>query len=191
LTARVGLPPDTGWKRGADADYLSELVAYWADSYDWRVHERRIQSLPWAEVDVDGANYRVLHQRSSDEAATVVLLHGWPDSVLRYERALPLLTDVNVVVPALPGFPYAPPLKEPGMSMTAMAAAVEAMMARLGYESYVVSGGDVYEFIHSRRLRTDVRRAGLSGRRSGLADDGGGLRLGTGDETSHVGGGTG
>jgi pimeloyl-ACP methyl ester carboxylesterase len=142
-TNRIGLPPDTGWEHGVDADYLSELVAYWADSYDWRVHERRIQSLPWAEVAADGAKYRVLHQKSSDDAATVVLLHGWPDSVLRYERVLPLLTDVNVVVPALPGFPFAPPLKEPGMSMTAMAAVVEAMMAGLGYENYVVSGGDV------------------------------------------------
>ena len=48
--------------------------------------------------------------------AVVVLLHGWPDSVLRYERVMPLLADLNVVVPALPGFPFAPPLTKPGMS---------------------------------------------------------------------------
>jgi pimeloyl-ACP methyl ester carboxylesterase len=142
-TNRVGLPQGTGWDRGADADYLTELVSHWADSYDWRVHEQRIRSLPWAGVDVDGTKYPVLHQTSSANAPAVVLLHGWPDSVLRYERVLPLLEDLNVVVPALPGFPFAPPLTKPGMSMTAMAEVVETMMAGLGHESYVVSGGDV------------------------------------------------
>jgi pimeloyl-ACP methyl ester carboxylesterase len=140
---RVTLPHGTGWDRGIDTDYLSELVSYWADSYDWRGHEERIRSLPWATVDVAGTKYRVLHHKSSSDAATVVLLHGWPDSVLRYERVLPLLTDLNVVVPALPGYPFAPPLTQPGMSMKAMAEVVEAVMSGLGYQRYIVSGGDV------------------------------------------------
>jgi pimeloyl-ACP methyl ester carboxylesterase len=144
LAARaVRLPEGTGWDRGVDAAYLAELVSYWANSYDWRTHENRIQSLPWTEVVVDGTTYRTLHQSASDGAATVVLLHGWPDSVLRFERVLPLLTDLNVVVPCLPGFPFAPPLTEPGMSMTKMAEVVDGMMDALGYDRFVVSGGDV------------------------------------------------
>jgi epoxide hydrolase-like protein len=31
-TRRVPLPPGTGWSRGTDADYLADLVAYWAAS---------------------------------------------------------------------------------------------------------------------------------------------------------------
>jgi Epoxide hydrolase N terminus len=53
---RVRLPEGTGWERGIDAEYLTELVAYWADSYDWRGHEERIRSLPWATADVAGTN---------------------------------------------------------------------------------------------------------------------------------------
>ena len=196
-TNRVRLPEGTGWERGTDADYLAELVTYWADSYDWRAHEDRIRSLPWATVDIAGTNYRVLHQKSSNDAPTVVLLHGWPDSVLRYERVLPMLTDLNVVVPALPGFPFAPPLIKPGMSATAMAGVVEAVMSELGYQSYIVSGGDVgslvaerlsrasttkrlgaapdrcalYASVYRRRVRTDTRRTGLPVRRSAMADD--------------------
>jgi pimeloyl-ACP methyl ester carboxylesterase len=139
----VRLPQGTGWERGVDVDYLTELVSYWADSYDWRKHEQRIRSLPWASAAVRGRKYRALHQKSADGASTVVMLHGWPDSVLRYERVLPLMTDLNVVVPCLPGFPFAPPLTERGMSMTAMAEVVERIMGGLGYERYVVSGGDV------------------------------------------------
>jgi pimeloyl-ACP methyl ester carboxylesterase len=149
-TNRVRVPEGTGWERGIDTDYLAELVSYWADSYDWRAHEERIRSLPWATVDIAGTDYRVLHQKSSNEAPTVVLLHGWPDSVLRYERVLPLLADLNVIVPALPGFPFAPPLTKPGMSAGAMADVVDAMMSELGYQSYVVSGGDVGSLVAER-----------------------------------------
>jgi pimeloyl-ACP methyl ester carboxylesterase len=149
-TNRVRLPAGTGWERGIDTDYLTELVSYWVDSYDWRAHEDRIRSLPWATVDVAGTKYRVLHHKSSNDATTVVLLHGWPDSVLRYERVLPLLADLNVVVPALPGFPFAPPMTEAGMSVTAMAEVVEAVMSGLGYQKYIVSGGDVGSLVAER-----------------------------------------
>jgi pimeloyl-ACP methyl ester carboxylesterase len=142
-TNRVRLPEGTGWDRGTDADYLAELMAYWVNSYDWRLAEKRIQSLSWTAVTVGGTSYRVVHQTAPGATATVVLLHGWPDSILRFEKVLPLLTDLNAVVPALPGFPFAPPLTEPGMSMTKMAEVVEGMMSGLGYRRYVVSGGDV------------------------------------------------
>ena len=81
---RAQLPEGTGWERGVDVDYLAELVSYWANSYDWRIAERRIQSLPWTGVAVDGTTHRALQQAVSGGATTVVLLHGWPDSVLRF-----------------------------------------------------------------------------------------------------------
>jgi pimeloyl-ACP methyl ester carboxylesterase len=87
---------------------------------------------------------RLIHQRSVDpDAPVVVLLHGWPDSVLRFERVLPLLTDMHVVVPALPGFPFAPPLTTSGMSVNRIAEIVAGGLAELGYARYTVSGGDV------------------------------------------------
>jgi pimeloyl-ACP methyl ester carboxylesterase len=86
---------------------------------------------------------RVIRRPSSNPSATaVLLLHGWPDSVLRFERVLPLLQDLHVVVPALPGFPFALPLKEPA-SVAQIAVMAADAMAELGYDRYVVSGGDV------------------------------------------------
>jgi pimeloyl-ACP methyl ester carboxylesterase len=139
----VLLPRGVGWDRGTDADYLAEVVRYWAGSYDWRPHEDRIRALPWARTD-GGFPARCLHQRAADPGApVVVLLHGWPDSVLRFERVLPLLTDLHVVVPCLPGYPFAEPLTTTGMSTTAMAEVVAGLLAELGYHRYVVSGGDI------------------------------------------------
>ncbi len=141
---RTVLPQGVGWERGTDGDYLADLIDYWANSYDWREHENRIRALPWARTEVDGFVSRFVHQRAeAADAPVVVLLHGWPDSVLRFERVLPLLSDLNVVVPALPGYPFAEPLTATGMSTTAMAGVVAGVMDELGHDRYVVSGGDI------------------------------------------------
>jgi pimeloyl-ACP methyl ester carboxylesterase len=137
---RIEVTGAAGWELGTDPHYLAGLLRSWAEDYDWRVHEQRIRSLPWVRT----GRARVVHQQASDPTATaVVLLHGWPDSVLRYERVLPLLTDVHVVVPALPGFPFALPLPERGMSAADMAEMVAETMTELGHERYVVSAGDI------------------------------------------------
>jgi pimeloyl-ACP methyl ester carboxylesterase len=140
----VALPQGVGWGRGTDAEYLADLLAYWANSYDWRTHESRILARPWVRTTAGGFAARAIHQRADDEGApVVVLLHGWPDSVLRFERVLPLLSDVHVVVPALPGYPFAEPLTTTGMSSTTMAEVVAGQLSELGYQRYVVSGGDI------------------------------------------------
>jgi pimeloyl-ACP methyl ester carboxylesterase len=135
----VPLPGGWGWRRGVDPEYLADLVTYWAHSYDWRIHEDRIRRLPWTLTST-----RAIHQRSERADATaVLLLHGWPDSVLRFERVLPLLADHHVVAPCLPGFPFAAPVAGHGMSADDMVGPVAETMAVLGYDRYVVSAGDI------------------------------------------------
>jgi pimeloyl-ACP methyl ester carboxylesterase len=140
LTRRVTTPWSADETRGTTATRLDELLERWAGGYDWDVHERRIRELPWVTV----RGLHLIHQRAADPGApVVVLLHGWPDSVLRFERVLPLLTGVHVVVPALPGFPFAAPLTTPGMSAGRIAEVVADALAELGYRRYTLSGGDV------------------------------------------------
>ena len=124
--------------------HLDELLDHWAKGYDWAVHERRIGGFPWVTVRAGDTDLRLIHQRSADPGApVVVLLHGRPDSVLRFERVLPLLADMHVVVPALPGFPFAAPVTMPGMSANRIAGIVADALDELGYSRYTVSGGDV------------------------------------------------
>jgi len=136
------LPPGQSWGRGVDEQYLQSLIEYWASDYDWTAHEARIRDWGW-ELIGGRRRLRVVHRPSAGAEATVLLLHGWPDSVLRFEKILPALDDVNVVVPALPGFPFAHPIPEGGLSSVDIAAAVAEAMADLGYERYIVSAGDV------------------------------------------------
>jgi pimeloyl-ACP methyl ester carboxylesterase len=143
-TRRTTTPWADDATRGITAARLDHLLDRWAGEYDWTVHERRISELPWTTVPAGDTELRVIHQRSADPGApAVVLLHGWPDSVLRFERILPLLTDLHVVVPALPGFPFSAPLTTTGMSVNRIAALVAEALAELGYSKYTASGGDV------------------------------------------------
>ncbi len=141
---RIDVAAGPGWQGGADPEFLVDLIGCWAASYDWRVHEARIRALPWVCSGRDGTPVRAIHQRAADPDATaVLLLHGWPDSVLRFEKVLPLLAEHHLVVPALPGFPFAAPVEAGGMSAGGIAEAVAAAMDELGYARYVVSAGDV------------------------------------------------
>ena len=141
---RVTIPWSDDETRGISVTRLDDLLERWANGYDWGVHERRIAEFPWETVLAGDTDLRVIHQRSPDPGApVVVLLHGWPDSVLRFERVLPLLADMHVVVPALPGFPFAAPLSVPGMSVNRIAGIVADALDELGYSRYTVSGGDV------------------------------------------------
>lgn len=142
---RVALPTGFGWERGVDGDYLADLLDHWATAYDWRRHEDRIRALPWTLTGADtDTPVRAVHQRADQAGgAAVLLLHGWPDSILRFERVLPLLSDVDVVVPALPGYPFAAETVRRGHSAAAAADAIADAMAELGYDRYVVSAGDV------------------------------------------------
>ena len=115
-TRFVPLAGPAGWERGTDAGYLADLVAYWADGYDWRAHEDRLRALPWITTDTGGE---------------------------RFDRVLPLLTELDVVVPCLPGYPWALPADPPGRASADMAKLVADGLAELGIDRYVVSGGDV------------------------------------------------
>lgn len=136
--------PATGWDRGTPTDYLQSIVDYWTETFDWRTQELRIRSLPWIYATAGDRGITAIHQKCErSDAPAVVLLHGWPDSVLRFERVLPLLTELHVVAPCLAGYPGATTGDGRVASPSAMADEVAGMMSALGYDDYIVSGGDV------------------------------------------------
>ncbi|MGN9821987.1 epoxide hydrolase family protein [Streptomyces sp. SD11] len=140
----VALPFASGWQRGVNLEYLADLAHYWANSYDWREHEAGIRALPWVLTGAERTPVRAVHLAAAgSDPVAVLLLHGWPDSVLRFRKLLPLLSDLDLIIPALPGFPFAAPVEQLGMSSPAIAEVIADSMAELGYNRYVISAGDV------------------------------------------------
>jgi pimeloyl-ACP methyl ester carboxylesterase len=133
-----------GWERGADLDYLRELVEYWRTGFDWRAQESALSRFTHERVQVPGLSLHQIHQRAEEEnALPLVLLHGWPDSFLRYTKALPLLDSFHRVVPSLPGFGFSERPTSPGWTRARMADAIAELMTASGYDRFLVSGGDI------------------------------------------------
>ena len=135
-----------GWDLGADLGQLRELCAYWADGYDWGAWEARLNGLPGFLAEVDGVDLHLWHVRGAGPSPTpLLLLHGWPGSMLEFlDLVEPLAAEgFDVVVPALPGFGFGGKPRERGWGVGRIADAFHALMTReLGYERYVVQGGD-------------------------------------------------
>jgi pimeloyl-ACP methyl ester carboxylesterase len=143
--------PGTTWEYGADSGKVRELADYWRDSYDWRAQERRINRFNQFTTEIDGQTIYFIHERSPRADATpLMLIHGWPGSILEFFALIDPLTHpkdsstpaFDVVVPSLPGFGFSGPTKSRGWGVQRMAKALNTLMDRLGYLSYGIQGGD-------------------------------------------------
>ena len=134
--------PGQGWTRGVPVDYLKNLAAYWADGFDWRAQEARINDLPHYITEIDGQVHHFAHIPSANPDATPLLLvHDWPASFVMFlEVVQPLTADFHLVLTNLPGVGYSAPLTSTGWSTARIAGAFVELMARLGYERYGVQG---------------------------------------------------
>ncbi|MFD7538902.1 epoxide hydrolase family protein [Streptomyces sp. NPDC059819] len=161
-------PEDAGWALGTDLTYLRELVAYWADEFDWSQQEAALGRLPHFRVPLGGLGIHFVHARAVAPTGPVlplVLSHGWPDSFWRYSKVIPLLTDpgahggdpadaFDVVVPDMPGYGYSDRPTGAPLDSIAVAGLWAELMGALGYERFGASGGDVGSHV-SRYLALD------------------------------------
>jgi epoxide hydrolase len=172
LTDRLGRTrwpdelPGIGWSRGVPLGYLKELATYWADGYDWRAQEARLNQFPQHTTTIDGQTIHFLHVRSPEsDALPLLVTHGYPSSVAEFLEIIGPLSDprahggdpadaFHVVAPSLPGFGFSVPLQQAGWESGRTARAWVELMGRLGYTRYGAHGGDI--------------GAGVSGDLSGL-----------------------
>lgn len=143
------------WDYGANIEYVRELCDYWRDSYDWRAHESRINSVPGFTCEVDGVDLYYWHvQSSAADALPLLLIHGWPGSIVEFEGVVELLRAdgrFDLVVPSLPGFGWGGRPRDRGWGISRIAAAFHSLMTReLGYTRYGVQGGDWGGIISSK-----------------------------------------
>ena len=146
--ALTRLPPAwdrEDWALGTDGGYLSRLLTYWQDGYNWAHKETELNQYPQFTCELDGVTIHFFHIPGSRRGALPLLLtHGWPDSFLRYAKVFPLLSQFDLVVPSLPGFAFST-LPAKGFSNNAEVAELwhRLMTEVLGYKEYAASGGDM------------------------------------------------
>ena len=145
---------NSGWDYGTDKAYLTELVEYWRNDYDWRKHEKLLNELDHFKTEIDGLDIHFIHQRSKHEGALpLVITHGWPGSIVEFLDIIGPLTDpvahggkaedaFHVICPSMPGFGFSDKPTVPGYSVRKVGETVGKLMARLGYTKYGAQGGD-------------------------------------------------
>jgi pimeloyl-ACP methyl ester carboxylesterase len=140
--------------QGVQLETLKMLADYWANKYDWRKVEARLNALPQFITTIDGLDIHFIHVKSPHEnALPMIMTHGWPGSVVELLDSIEPLTDptthggsaedaFDLVLPSLPGYGFSSEPAEIGWGPERIANAWAELMNRLGYTHYVAQGGD-------------------------------------------------
>ncbi|WP_339314188.1 epoxide hydrolase family protein [Paenibacillus sp. FSL M7-0896] len=151
-----GMFEEAAWDRGTDQAYLKSLIAYWRDQFDWRAREAELNKLAHYRCKVEGLDIHFVHERGKGpNPHPLILTHGWPDSFLRYEKIIPMLTDpasyggnpedsFDVIIPSVPGFGFSNGLQRKGINNSNIAGLWAILMTEhLGYRKFAAAGGDI------------------------------------------------
>jgi pimeloyl-ACP methyl ester carboxylesterase len=145
----------TDRSQGVQLATMQELARYWANDYDMRRVEARLNALPQFTTEIDGVDIHFIHVRSPHAGALpLIMTHGWPGSVVELLETVGPLTDptahggsaedaFHLVLPSLPGYGFSGEPAELGWNVGRTAQAWAELMRRLGYSRYVAQGGDV------------------------------------------------
>jgi microsomal epoxide hydrolase len=131
---------------GLPRSVMEPLVEYWADGFDWRAAEKRINAYEHYRVDVDGVPVHFLRKPcTGSNPIPLILLHGWPWTFWHWSKVVDALAeDFDVIVPSLPGFGFSTPLPQPDMNFWKVADVFHTLMTDvLGHSRYAVGGCDV------------------------------------------------
>ena len=142
------------WSQGIPLAYVQDLCAYWAEKYDWRAREARLNRFPQFKTEVDGVDIHFIHARSPHpNAMPLVVSHGWPGSIVEFHKVIEPLTNptahggdardaFHVVAPSLPGYGFSGKPARNGWNVQRIGRAWAQLMPRLGYKRYAAQGGD-------------------------------------------------
>jgi pimeloyl-ACP methyl ester carboxylesterase len=130
------------------------LADYWANEYDWRKIEVKLNSYPQFITEIDGLDIHFVHVKSKHEnALPLIVTHGWPGSIIEQLKIIDPLTNppgyggkaevaFDIVIPSIPGYGFSGKPTETGWGPERIAKAWVELMNRLGYDKFLAQGGD-------------------------------------------------
>ncbi|MEE3171604.1 MAG: epoxide hydrolase [Pseudomonadota bacterium] len=145
---------ETTWEYGTDKTYLTELIDYWENEFDWKEQERTLNEFDHFKTEIDEIEMHFIHQRSEHpNAIPLMIVHGWPGSISEFSKIIDPLVDpvayggsasdaFHVITPSLPGFGFSSAPTQPGYSPEKIAHVLAALMEKIGYQRYAIAGGD-------------------------------------------------
>ncbi|KAH6995318.1 Alpha/Beta hydrolase protein [Ilyonectria destructans] len=150
-----------GRRYGVTHKWLVSTKEYWLETFNWRAQESYINSFPNYRMLVndlkgDVTMHFVALFSKNRQAIPIVLLHGWPGSFLEFLPMLDLVRKKHTpgtqpyhfIVPSLPGYTLSSSVPEnrPWLAEDT-ARAIDQTVRNLGFDRYIVQGGDVGSLI--------------------------------------------
>jgi pimeloyl-ACP methyl ester carboxylesterase len=162
------------WSQGIPLAYVQDVCGYWAEKYDWRAREARLNRFAQFKTPIDGLGIHFVHVRSPHaNALPLVITHGWPGSIVEFHKVIEPLTNptahggeardaFHVVCPSLPGYGFSDKPTRAGWKVERVADAWAQLMGRLGYARYVAQGGDWGAMVTTRiGIQDEAHCAGI------------------------------
>ena len=144
--------PNTNDSYGFVGEKLDKLILYWKSTYDWKKQENALNQFPQFTTNIQGLKIHFVHAKGAGKARRripVLLLHGWPGSFVEFNRAIPILLQsdkeglaFDIVAPSIPGYGFSDSPNRPGFNPIAAAQVFKILMTRLGYDKFIIQGGD-------------------------------------------------
>lgn len=142
---------------GVTRKWLAETKDYWLNKYDWRAHEKHINSFPNYTMSIEGLTVHFIGLFSEQkDAIPIIFMHGWPGSFIEFLPMCTLLRQkyskadlpYHVIVPSLPGYTLSSggPLDR-DWTVPDTARVLDQLMKNLGFNKYLAQGGDVGSFV--------------------------------------------
>lgn len=142
------------WSQGVPLAYAQEFCDYWANEYDWPARQQELNRCDQFIAPIQGLDVHFYHVTSPNpDAMPLVLTHGWPGSVVEFQKVIGPLTDpaahggdaadaFHVICPSLPGYGFSGKPDETGFGVEKIAGMWNELVTGLGYDRYFAQGGD-------------------------------------------------
>lgn len=144
-----------GWNHGTNLAYMKDITNYWINEYSWRKEEEKLNGFSWFTAKINGKLVQFIHEKGKGPNPTpLILFHGWPDSVMRYLKLLPMLTypekhggshdeSFDVIIPSYVGG-FDETAQRPSQHEIKDLAEIcwQLMTKVLGYNKFFAAGGD-------------------------------------------------
>jgi pimeloyl-ACP methyl ester carboxylesterase len=157
VSDRKGYTKDVGgneWEYGIPLRIVKEWIDYTLQEWNVNTEIDRLNLLPQYKVYLEKMEFSMhcIHypcKNTDEQTPVLLLLHGWPGSVLEFSDLIePLSESFHVICPSLPGYGFSEIPKYTGWGTLRMGQALHELVMRLyPRRSYMIQGGDWGAFI--------------------------------------------
>ncbi|KAL6429368.1 hypothetical protein ACFW04_008209 [Cataglyphis niger] len=148
---------DVAWTYGISTTYLDNILEHWRTKYNWTERQALLNKYPQYITNIQGLDIHFYHvkphipsDRKNIKVLPLLIIHGWPGSVVEFQKIIPLLTTprpdrdfvFEVIAPSLPGYGFSQPAVRPGLGPPQISVIFKNLMLRLGFNKFYAQGGD-------------------------------------------------